>query len=129
VRPRRDGSQAAGELGDEGRRYSDLPARLESKLLAFQREGVKFVLAHGGRALIADEMGLGKTVQAVAVMAAFRDHWPALIITPSSLRGNPTPPPPPLRYPSPQPPLQFKVPSPPFCDHWPALITPPLPSR
>ncbi len=86
--------QAAGELGDEGKRYSDLPARLESKLLAFQREGVKFVLAHGGRALIADEMGLGKTVQAVAVMAAFKDHWPALIITPSSLRGTfPFPPP------------------------------------
>eukprot|EP00884_Botryococcus_braunii_P013391 jgi/Botrbrau1/22052/Bobra.0024s0062.1 len=78
--------KAAGELGDEGKRYSDVPARLESKLLAFQREGVKFVLAHGGRALIADEMGLGKTVQAVAVMAAFKDHWPALIITPSSLR-------------------------------------------
>jgi SWI/SNF-related matrix-associated actin-dependent regulator 1 of chromatin subfamily A len=55
--------------------------------MAFQREGVKFVLSHGGRALVGDEMGLGKTVQAVAVMAAFRDEWPCLIITPSSLRG------------------------------------------
>ena len=31
--------------------------------MAFQREGVRFALCHGGRALIGDEMGLGKTVQ------------------------------------------------------------------
>jgi SWI/SNF-related matrix-associated actin-dependent regulator 1 of chromatin subfamily A len=31
--------------------------------MPFQREGVKFALKHGGRALIGDEMGLGKTVQ------------------------------------------------------------------
>ena len=31
--------------------------------MAFQREGVRFALRHGGRALIGDEMGLGKTVQ------------------------------------------------------------------
>ena len=32
--------------------------------MAFQRTGVRFALARGGRALIGDEMGLGKTVQA-----------------------------------------------------------------
>ncbi len=30
--------------------------------------------------------GLGKTVQALAVAAAYKDDWPGLIITPSSLR-------------------------------------------
>ena len=30
----------------------------------------------------------GKTVQALAILAAYRDEWPALIITPSSLRGT-----------------------------------------
>lgn len=55
--------------------------------MPFQREGVQFALAHGGRALIGDEMGLGKTVQALAVAAAYRDAWPALIVAPSSLRG------------------------------------------
>lgn len=34
--------------------------------MPFQREGVRFALARGGRALIGDEMGLGKTVQALA---------------------------------------------------------------
>ena len=32
------------------------------KLAPFQREGVKFVLNKGGRALIADEMGLGSVL-------------------------------------------------------------------
>ena len=30
--------------------------------------------------------GLGKTVQALAIAAAYKDEWPGLIITPSSLR-------------------------------------------
>lgn len=55
--------QAAAELADESGRYGRIPARLEARLMAFQREGVRFALRHGGRALIGDEMGLGKTVQ------------------------------------------------------------------
>ncbi len=31
----------------------------------------------------------GKTVQAIALLACYRADWPALIITPSSLRGEP----------------------------------------
>ena len=31
--------------------------------MPFQRDGIKFALKHGGRALVGDEMGLGKTVQ------------------------------------------------------------------
>ena len=55
--------QAAVALPDESARYERIPAKLEERLMAFQREGVRFALRHGGRALIGDEMGLGKTVQ------------------------------------------------------------------
>ncbi|KVH96404.1 HARP domain-containing protein [Cynara cardunculus var. scolymus] len=72
-----------GELND---RYDLMPDSIESKLLPFQREGVRFVLQHGGRVLLADEMGLGKTLQAIAVASCVRDSWPVLVLTPSSLR-------------------------------------------
>lgn len=55
--------QAAVALLDESARYERIPAKLEERLMAFQRDGVRFALRHGGRALIGDEMGLGKTVQ------------------------------------------------------------------
>lgn len=57
--------------------------------MGFQREGIKFALKRGGRLLVGDEMGLGKTVQAIGIMACYRDEWPCVIITPSSLRGVP----------------------------------------
>ncbi|XP_050372259.1 uncharacterized protein LOC126790153 isoform X2 [Argentina anserina] len=66
--------------------YDRIPSSIESKLLEFQREGVRFILQHGGRALLADEMGLGKTLQAIAVASCIRESWPVLILTPSSLR-------------------------------------------
>ncbi|KAK3127822.1 hypothetical protein QOZ80_7AG0578840 [Eleusine coracana subsp. coracana] len=66
--------------------YDRIPTDVESKLMPFQREGVRFVLQHGGRALIADEMGLGKTLQAIAVASCLRDAWPVLVIAPSALR-------------------------------------------
>lgn len=31
-------------------------------------------------------MGLGKTVQAIALMACYRDEWPCLLVVPSTLR-------------------------------------------
>ena len=65
VRP----DQAAGALPDLSERYARIPAKLEARLMAFQREGVRFALRHGGRALIGDEMGLGKTVQVAPVLA------------------------------------------------------------
>nr|GEV36771.1 SWI/SNF-related matrix-associated actin-dependent regulator of chromatin subfamily A-like protein 1 isoform X1 [Tanacetum cinerariifolium] len=77
---------AASAVPDLRDRYVQMPDSLESKLLPFQRDGVRFVLQHGGRALVADEMGLGKTLQAIAVAACARDSWPVLVITPSSLR-------------------------------------------
>ncbi|XP_024197093.1 SWI/SNF-related matrix-associated actin-dependent regulator of chromatin subfamily A-like protein 1 isoform X2 [Rosa chinensis] len=91
--------------------YDRIPSFIESKLLGFQREGVRYLVSlefvpdlmsvvfnlhrilysaddceHGGRAFLADEMGLGKTLQAIAVASCIRDSWPVLILTPSSLR-------------------------------------------
>uniref|UniRef100_A0A453AZB8 Helicase ATP-binding domain-containing protein n=1 Tax=Aegilops tauschii subsp. strangulata TaxID=200361 RepID=A0A453AZB8_AEGTS len=66
--------------------YDKIPTDVESKLMPFQRDGVRFALQHGGRVLIADEMGLGKTLQAIAVASCLHDAWPVLVISPSSLR-------------------------------------------
>ncbi|KAL5196682.1 hypothetical protein ABZP36_000194 [Zizania latifolia] len=66
--------------------YDKIPADVESKLMPFQREGVRFALQHGARILIADEMGLGKTLQAIAVASCLHEAWPVLVISPSSLR-------------------------------------------
>ncbi|KAL8244443.1 hypothetical protein R6Q59_010701 [Mikania micrantha] len=77
---------SASAVPDLRDRYDGMPDSIESSLLPFQREGVRFVLQHGGRALLADEMGLGKTLQAIAVAACVRDSWPVLVLTPSSLR-------------------------------------------
>jgi hypothetical protein len=73
---------------DDSMRYRCIPADLESKLMPFQREGVQFALRHGGKALLGDEMGLGKTVQALAVLSAYKDEWPVLVVSPSSLRES-----------------------------------------
>ena len=56
--------------GPTPQRVADLQTRIPptmwERLLPFQREGVEYVVSHGGRALIADEMGLGKSLQALA---------------------------------------------------------------
>ena len=78
--------RCAASARDDSELYARIPERLERALMAFQREGVRFALSRGGRALIGDEMGLGKTVQALAVAAAYAAEWPALIVAPSSLR-------------------------------------------
>ncbi|CAI9108217.1 OLC1v1007770C1 [Oldenlandia corymbosa var. corymbosa] len=77
---------AAFAVPDLRGRYDLIPLNIESRLLPFQRDGVRFVLQHGGRALLADEMGLGKTLQAIAVASCIREEWPVLVLTPSSLR-------------------------------------------
>ncbi len=48
-------------------KLSTLPPDLLAALMPFQRDGVKFAVKHGGRALIGDEMGLGKTLQGIAI--------------------------------------------------------------
>ncbi|EIE18768.1 hypothetical protein COCSUDRAFT_49196 [Coccomyxa subellipsoidea C-169] len=62
-----------------------IPRETWERLYEFQREGVRFALKHGGRALIADDMGLGKTVQAICVAACFHADWPLLVVCPSSM--------------------------------------------
>ncbi|KAL6990199.1 DNA helicase [Sarracenia purpurea var. burkii] len=64
---------AASAVPDLRDRYDMIPRNIESKLLPFQRDGVRFMLQHGGRVLLADEMGLGKTLQA---MDSFLDAAP-----------------------------------------------------
>ncbi|KAL1561532.1 hypothetical protein AAHA92_04224 [Salvia divinorum] len=44
---------------------TNMPSYMESKLLSFQPEGIRFILRHGVRVLLADEMGLGKTLQVI----------------------------------------------------------------
>ena len=78
----------APRIKDDSMRYANIPPMMEAKLMPFQREGIKFILRRGGRALLGDEMGLGKTVQALATMSAYRDEWPVMIMCPSSLRES-----------------------------------------
>ncbi|XP_055813992.1 uncharacterized protein LOC129883351 isoform X2 [Solanum dulcamara] len=77
---------AASAMRDLRDHYEFIPNCIESKLLPFQREGVRFALQHGGRILLADEMGLGKTLQAIAVVSCVRESWPVLVLAPSALR-------------------------------------------
>ncbi|XP_073305866.1 uncharacterized protein [Primulina huaijiensis] len=77
---------AATAVSDLRDQYNKIPSNIEAKLLPFQRDGVRFVLQHGGRVLLADEMGLGKTLQAIAFTSCVREAWPVLVLTPSSLR-------------------------------------------
>ncbi|EPS71202.1 hypothetical protein M569_03554, partial [Genlisea aurea] len=77
---------ASAALPDLQCLYEKIPSSIEAKLLPFQREGVRFILQHGVRALLADEMGLGKTLQAIAVASCIQEAWPVLVLTPSSLR-------------------------------------------
>lgn len=64
----------------------EVPTKLP--LRPFQRAGVEYVNAKGGRALIADEMGLGKTVQGLGYLALRPEALPALVVCPSGLRVN-----------------------------------------
>jgi len=65
--------------------FSALPTGLRQ----FQVEGIRYIQAKGGRAIIGDEMGLGKTVQALGWLIANRETaLPALIVVPASLKLN-----------------------------------------
>lgn len=65
---------------------SKVDSVLVNTLMPFQREGVNFGVHQRGRVLIADDMGLGKTLQAICLACIYRDKWPLLIVTPSSVR-------------------------------------------
>ncbi|XP_027631115.1 LOW QUALITY PROTEIN: SWI/SNF-related matrix-associated actin-dependent regulator of chromatin subfamily A-like protein 1 [Tupaia chinensis] len=65
---------------------SEVDPKLVSSLMPFQRAGVNFAVAKGGRLLLADDMGLGKTIQAICIAAVYRKEWPLLVVVPSSVR-------------------------------------------
>ncbi|CAJ1391972.1 unnamed protein product [Effrenium voratum] len=58
----------------------------ERPVMEFQKQGILFGLARGGRCLLGDEMGLGKTLQALAIVSQFQEDWPVLVVAPSALR-------------------------------------------
>ncbi|XP_012506909.1 PREDICTED: SWI/SNF-related matrix-associated actin-dependent regulator of chromatin subfamily A-like protein 1, partial [Propithecus coquereli] len=65
---------------------SEVDPKLVFNLMPFQRAGVNFAIAKGGRLLLADDMGLGKTIQAICIAAFYRKEWPLLVVVPSSVR-------------------------------------------
>jgi SWI/SNF-related matrix-associated actin-dependent regulator 1 of chromatin subfamily A len=58
---------------------------LRGELYPYQKVGVEFLNASGGRAIIADEMGLGKTVQALAYVKHMKFER-TLVVSPASVK-------------------------------------------
>ncbi|XP_069083156.1 SWI/SNF-related matrix-associated actin-dependent regulator of chromatin subfamily A-like protein 1 [Pleurodeles waltl] len=65
---------------------SGVDSKLVKNLMPFQRDGVNFAISREGRLLLADDMGLGKTIQGICIAAYYRQEWPLLVVTPSSVR-------------------------------------------
>ncbi|XP_967843.2 SWI/SNF-related matrix-associated actin-dependent regulator of chromatin subfamily A-like protein 1 [Tribolium castaneum] len=66
---------------------SGLDPELGGALMPFQQEGVRFGIDKNGRCLIADDMGLGKTFQALGIANYYKNDWPLLIVTTSSMKN------------------------------------------
>lgn len=74
----------SGEVDDS--LLSRIDPVLVDSLFEFQKEGIVFGISRHGRVLIADDMGLGKTIQALGIAHYYRNEWPLLIVSPSSMR-------------------------------------------
>ena len=73
-------------------RLPQLTSRKGDVLMPFQRQGVAWLFARGGRGILGDEMGLGKTIQALAYLQLLHGTnaaaFPALVICPAFLKLN-----------------------------------------
>ncbi|XP_012215897.1 SWI/SNF-related matrix-associated actin-dependent regulator of chromatin subfamily A-like protein 1 [Linepithema humile] len=65
---------------------SKIDDKLREVLMPFQEDGVRYGISKNGHCMIADDMGLGKTLQALGIAHYFRESWPLLIVTPSSVK-------------------------------------------
>ncbi|KAG5334389.1 SMAL1 protein, partial [Acromyrmex charruanus] len=65
---------------------SKIDEKLTKSLMPFQREGICYGISKNGRCMIADDMGLGKTIQALGIAHYYKESWPLLIVTLSSVR-------------------------------------------
>ncbi|XP_077274708.1 SWI/SNF-related matrix-associated actin-dependent regulator of chromatin subfamily A-like protein 1 [Temnothorax americanus] len=65
---------------------SKIDEKLMDTLMPFQRDGICYGISKNGRCMIADDMGLGKTIQALGIAHYFKDSWPLLIVSPSSVK-------------------------------------------
>ncbi len=61
---------------------------MRTTLFKYQRQGLRLLFKHKGRALLGDEMGLGKTIQALAYAWANSDLRPVVIVCPAHLKYN-----------------------------------------
>lgn len=62
------------------------PTTSGRSLHAFQRDGVRFAITRGMRALLGDDMGLGKTVQSI-MAALYHRMQRVVVVAPASVRG------------------------------------------
>ncbi|ELP90599.1 hypothetical protein EIN_020780 [Entamoeba invadens IP1] len=73
------------ETGDIGR-FEKIPQKIRDMLYGFQTEGVKFGLKKCGKFMLGDDMGLGKTIQTIAILSAYPELRPVLIVVPNILK-------------------------------------------
>ncbi|MFB1484009.1 SNF2-related protein [Corallococcus sp. RDP092CA] len=86
-----DWRQLAKRIRDAHARPVRVPRGLKAELRDYQREGFTWLArlaSWGAGACLADDMGLGKTVQALALLLSRAGEGPALVVAPTSLRGN-----------------------------------------
>lgn len=62
--------------------------KMKKNLFPYQEQGLSFIEAKNGRAIIGDEMGLGKTIQAISYLALHPEKRPAVILCPAHLKLN-----------------------------------------
>ena len=65
-----------------------MDVKLKQELYPYQKVGIAWIEATGGRCVLGDEMGLGKTAQALAWLKLHPELRPVLVICPNHLKIN-----------------------------------------